>query len=88
MKGSITDAHWDNLSQGYLLVDPVSCCLLIRQTQPVQRSLRLWLKNRLEKNNEHPHSPGKSGTGPSQETRSATQKNQEKTSVPPSQKNK
>jgi len=88
MKGSITDSHWDNLSQGYLLVDPVSCCLLIRQTQPVQRSLRLWLKNRLEKNNEQPHSPGKSGTGPSQETRSATQKNQEKTSDPPSQKNK
>lgn len=43
--------------KGSIWIDETSGCLIVRQSQPVQRLLRLWLENRLNSNESTPNQP-------------------------------
>lgn len=43
--------------KGSIWIDETSGCLIVRQSQPVQRLLRLWLENRLNPNESTPNQP-------------------------------
>ncbi|MDR3199643.1 MAG: hypothetical protein LBU34_17390 [Planctomycetaceae bacterium] len=44
----------ETVGRGDIIIDRVSGCLLIRQSQPVQRQIRLWLGNKQSQEEESP----------------------------------
>ncbi len=59
IKTSVSPGSWKD-NQDFIWYDMTSCCLLIRQSQPVQRQIRSWLERHIQQQSQ----PAKAVTAP------------------------